>query len=468
MRRPAAPGVAGSPPAGDALRAATRSGTDATAVTAPMPTAHVSRSRSTAPTVRWWTWPIVITALFLVLQPVIGSGWAMFPDSYRYAKQAEIVLGVSPGQANANAVDAYCRTRAAMRTYDGGWVPNGRTPEQVDAAAGVCAETYRGVGDITTVDPRYQSIFTSRPGYPLLAAPFVGVLGIADGMRLLGFAIACAGGLLTYAALRIAGLRGVAAAAGQAGFLISPLGWWALQALGEGLVTVTILAALVGILATRRGGLRGGLIVLIASWLALAFTRFSSLVLVGAALAVACVIVALTVDRDRARARRHLLIAAAVSAGATAVTTVAIPILGLPGAAVTLQDTFTRHFADPLVPDPWRRLADLNVDFWPRWLVTPSVSTALLACALAGVVALALWRRDLLWFALGLAAAGFAQVAAHPLLGEASRLGMLMWMPAILGLAVAVDVAVRRAHHGMTPSSAGLRDRDAQAAGHHR
>jgi hypothetical protein len=45
---------------------------------------------------------------------------------------------------------------------------------------------------------------------------------------------------------------------------------------------------------------------------------------------------------------------------------------------------------------------------------------------------------------------------------------MLMWMPAILWLAVAVDVAVRRAHHGMTPSSAGLRDRDAQAAGHHR
>ena len=65
--------------------------------TAPPTAAPVTTARpSSHPAVRWWTWPIVVTALFLVLQPVIGSGWAMFPDSYRYAKQAEIVLGGYP------------------------------------------------------------------------------------------------------------------------------------------------------------------------------------------------------------------------------------------------------------------------------------------------------------------------------------------------------------------------------------
>ena len=31
-------------------------------------------------------------------EPVIGSGWAMFPDSYRYAKQAEIEKQLAQAQ----------------------------------------------------------------------------------------------------------------------------------------------------------------------------------------------------------------------------------------------------------------------------------------------------------------------------------------------------------------------------------
>ena len=60
------------------------------------------------PVLRWWTWPVVITALFLLLQPVIGSGWAMYPDSHRYAKHVETILGATLAEAHTAAPDACC------------------------------------------------------------------------------------------------------------------------------------------------------------------------------------------------------------------------------------------------------------------------------------------------------------------------------------------------------------------------
>ncbi|MGW3656851.1 hypothetical protein ACWD6R_14665 [Streptomyces sp. NPDC005151] len=41
--------------------------------------------------------------------------------------------------------------------------------------------------------------------------------------------------------LRSAGLGRVPAVVGQIAFLVSPLGWWSLQALSEGLVTICAL-----------------------------------------------------------------------------------------------------------------------------------------------------------------------------------------------------------------------------------
>lgn len=453
----AAPGSTTDPATNTPLRDAAPSPGTATAATPDVASAAGAAtvpSSSRHPVLRWWTWPLLVTALFLVLQSVIGSGWGMFPDSYRYAKQAEIVLGTSPAQAHTDALDAFCRTRAAMRTYDGGrWMRNDRTSAQIDAAAATCVAGYAGRGDLTTTDPRYQQIFTTRPGYPLLAAPFVAAFGIADGMRVLGFVIACAGGLLTYTALRLWGVRATAAAAGQAAYLVSPLGWWALQALGEGLVSVCILGAVAGIAAIRRGRPRGGLVAMAASWCALGLVRYSTLLLAAAALAVACLAVALFTDRgDRAR-RRAMLAAAALSGAATAATMIAMPVFGLPGSDVTLQDTFTRHFADPLVPDPWRRLAALNYHFWPDWITTPSSSWLLLGLAAAGAAVLIARSRDLAWVAGALFAVGVAHVAAHPLPGEADRLGLLMWMPAVLGLAVGLHAVGRGWRVSMTPPS---------------
>lgn len=409
-----------------------------------------TRGKASHPLLRWWSWPILATIVFLLVQPLISSGWALFSDSYRYAKQAELYLGETPEQAHELALDAYCENKTWYRTWDGkasrtwtGWVKIDDTPEQHAARVTQCFDTYgpRG-GDITTTDPRYQSIFTSRPGYPLLAAPFVAGFGIVDGMRILGLIIACGGGVAVYALLRAARLRPAAAALGQAVYLLSPMGWWALQALGEGLVGVIIIGALGGILLLRSGRARSGIVLTAVSYAALMAVRFSSVLIVGLALTLACVLTAWWVDRERPEVRRRTLVGALISVIAVAVTMAAMPILGLPGAGVTLQDTFTRHFADPLVPNPWYRLAAANYHFWPQWLTTPSASWLLIAFLLAGVAALARWRRDLLWFALGLAGAGWAHVAAHPLAQEAQRLGLLMWMPAVIGLAVAVHVVI--------------------------
>lgn len=412
------------------------------------------------PLLRWWSWPILATVVFLLVQPLISSGWALFSDSYRYAKQAELFLGATPEQAHELALDAYCENKTWYRTWDGkasrtwtGWVAIDDTPEQHAARVAQCHETYgpRG-GDLTTTDPRYQSIFTSRPGYPLLATPFVAGFGIVDGMRLLGLVIACGGGIAVYALLRAARLRPAAAVLGQGIYLLSPMGWWALQALGEGLVNVIVIGALGGILLLRSGRVRAGTALVIGCYAALMAVRFSSVLLVGLALALACALTAWWVDRQRPEVRKRSLIGALISVIAVAVTMVAMPVLGLPGAEVTLQDTFTRHFADPLVPNPWYRLAAANYHFWPQWLATPSASWLLLACSLAGAMALVGFRRDLVWFALGLAGAGWAHVAAHPLAQEAQRLGLLMWMPAVIGLAVATHVVI-----------GGLRQRTAKA-----
>lgn len=403
------------------------------------------------PALRWWTWPVVITALFLLLQPVIGSGWAMYPDSYRYAKQVETYLGATPEQAHAAALDAYCDTTTSQRTRIGRWVPLVESASAHAKRAASCVARYADKGDLTTTDPRYQQIFTTRPGYPLLATPFVAAFGIADGMRLLGYVIACGGGLLAYAALRLWRVRATAAAVGQAIYLLSPLGWWSLQALGEGLVSVCILAAVAGVAAIRRGRVRGGLVAIAASWLALGLVRYSTLLMAAAALAVACLVIALTVDRAHTR-RAPLLAAAALGGGATVATLIAMPVFGLPGSDVTLQDTFTRHFTDSLVPDPWYRLAALNYHFWPGWIATPS-SWLLLALAGVGMASLIVWRRDLAWLAAALFAVGAAQVAAHPLPSEADRLGILMWMPAVFGLAVGLHAVTGRWQVHMTLSS---------------
>lgn len=270
----------------------------------------------------------------------------------------------------------------------------------------------------------------------MLAAPFIAAFGVADGMRVLGLMMAAAGALLCRWVLRIAGLGVIAAAAGQIAYLLTPLGWWALQALGEGLVSVCVLGAVAGVLLLRR--LRGpaGAALLIGSLAALGFTRYSTLLIAATALALVC---GLLLAIDAANRHRWAVTAIVVNGAAAVVTAAVIPLFGLPSATTTLQDTFTNHFAEPSVAHPWQDLVVLNRRFWSAWIGQQWAAPVFLMLVIGGLVALLLWRRELFWLALALFGVGVAQIVAHPLAQEAARLGIFMWMPVVFGVAALVD-----------------------------
>jgi hypothetical protein len=125
--------------------------------------------------------------------------------------------------------------------------------------------------------------------------------------------------------------------------------------------------------------------------------------------------------------------------------------LALPSATTTLQDTFTKHFTRPDVPDPWQRLANLDARYWAHWIGAQASLPTFLVPTVVAAWALYRYRPDLGWFALATALTGTLQVAAHPLAQEADRLGVLMWVPAILGLPLLVARAQR---HGTTTAHA--------------
>jgi hypothetical protein len=129
----------------------------------------------------------------------------------------------------------------------------------------------------------------------------------------------------------------------------------------------------------------------------------------------------------------------------------------------SLQDTFTRHFHRPPVPDPWQRLARLNLHYWEQrgsatrphipscrscrscrpWRAGPCCGPA----APSPPSALA-------------AAVGLLTAAAHPLVEQGDRLWILLWVPVALGVPFAVDllrsaVAARRPTAAADEAAAG-------------
>jgi hypothetical protein len=399
---------------------------------------------------RAWLLGLLVTAGYVALQLTASAQWSMYPDSYRYARAAEQFAGVSREQAHLDALAAFCTTRAdaARDTTRLAPVPPTALPPGTMTAE-QCEARWALARDITTDDPRYQAIFSSRPGYPLLAAPFVSALGVADGMRVLGLVTAAGGALMVVGLLRSAGLPPMAAVSGQLVFLATPLARWSLQALSEGLVTVCVLGTVWGaVLLSRRRPVAGASL-LVASVAVCAVTRYSTALVLAAFTAVAAAAVWLGVQEARHR-WTGVLAGLAVFGGA--VTATVMSALALPSATTTLQDTFTLHFAQPLVPDPWHQLAELDGRFWAHWIGVQATLPTFLVPTLLAAWALYRYGRGLGWFALAAALTGAVQVAAHPLAQEAERLGVLMWVPVVLGLPLYVARTGRRAEQ---PSPAG-------------
>ncbi|GAA1354355.1 hypothetical protein [Streptomyces beijiangensis] len=385
---------------------------------------------------RTWLLPLLVCGVYVLLQLAAGPSWTLFPDSYRYARAAEQYLGASRSEAHHTALEAFCTSRSTAAAESKALDP---LPEPAAADAASCLKRWADAPDITTDDARYQSVFSSRPGYPLLAAPFVGLFGVLTGMRVLGLLMALAGSLVVAGILRSAGLSPPAAAVGQTVFLICPLGWWSTQALGEGLVTVCVLGAVWGGLLMTRGRPLSGSLLFTGALAACTVTRYSTALVLAALIAAAALL-----TWCFRRSRGVLLLGATAAACAAAIALV-MKLLALPSSEVTLQDTFTRHFRSPEVPDPWARLVDLDLHFWRHWLSEQTAMPFFLV-----LTALALWMLLRYGGVLGplacaVALVGAVQVAAHPLVQEADRLGVLMWVPVTLGIAL------------LTPSLPGFR-----------
>ncbi|MGA5703803.1 hypothetical protein [Peterkaempfera bronchialis] len=384
--------------------------------------------------------PLLVALVFAALQVVAHPNWTLANDSYRYARQSLEILGASPAEARQQAVRAYCADRAAQRKRSRALdpVPAGSHAGR-NTGLRTCLRT--NAGGLAPTDPRYERIFETRPGYPLLISPAVALIGVARGMWLTGLLLAIGASLLVVAVLRQVGGSPTAAVAGQLLFLSSRLGWWTAQPLAEGAVTVGVLAALLGAWWLLHGRRPAGAGLLLAALGATALVKYSAALTLACALALAaaCLLFARP-GRPPAAARTGAVPLAALAGASAALIAVGASALRLPDAAESLQDTFSRNFHRALVTDPWQRLLGLDVHYWAQWLRDQAAQPLLpvLLC-LAGW---ALLRRCRVLGVLAAAAAavGVATAAAHPLVSQQDRLWALLWVPVVLGVPLAVDL----------------------------
>ncbi|MEU6342350.1 hypothetical protein ABZ883_15585 [Streptomyces sp. NPDC046977] len=385
--------------------------------------------------------PLVVAVLFSLLQAAGYSGVSFSNDSYRYARSALHLLGDSRADAQAEALKAYCAntTNRAQRLDDvnpARYTLPPRQPQQYRT----CLTRY--AQGLEPAAPEYDRIFDTRPGYPLVVAPAVAVLGVMPGMWLTDLAITLAGSFLVLFLLRAIGASRAAALAGQILYLACPIAYWSMRPLSEGLVNDCALAAVLAAWWLVKGRTGAGAAVLLGSFALLSLVKYSTALLLGAGF-VAAAIAMFVFSRVRGRG---VLLLAGLSFAVTAANAVVIRLWSLPSTGETLQDTFTDHFLLPAVPDPWAQLLDLNMRYWPHWVVTQALDPLFLACT--ALAAWALIRRGtpvITWLCLVLLVTGLGAAVAHPVADQTERLWLLAWIPPVIGLVLWLDLLRRPA-----------------------
>ncbi|GAB2741465.1 hypothetical protein [Streptomyces bullii] len=379
--------------------------------------------------------PALVAVAFVLLH-VFGYPATRFSnDSYRYAREAYEFLGDSPRQATRKAVAAYCEDTARL-------VHRNRMLEQLKFRepgreaeyAADCEKKY--AQGLVPTDPRYEKIFDTRPGYPLMAAPFVALLGAKAGLTLVALAFTTLAGYLVYRLLRALRAPPPAAVLGQVLCYVTPLAYWGGRPLTEGpTIALTTALLLASVWLLQRRVQPGAALFVLAFALGLA-VKYSSFLMTAPFLAAAAGACLLFVRRTRHRGTGWL---AGLSAGGTLGALVLSRVLGLPGMADSLQDTFTLHWTRPEIADPWGALVQLNQNYWWQWFQREALGPLLLF--LLGVGVWGVWKRSvpvaLCVIAMGLV--GFGTTVAHPLEMEQDRLYVLVWLIPVIGLPLALE-----------------------------
>jgi hypothetical protein len=373
---------------------------------------------------------LLIAAVFTVIQAVDYRQDVPSNDTYQYAKQTLRILGDSPQQAVHEAVVMYCQdsgnAASTADTLDSAASSGGAS---YTSAYDACLHTYRD--GLTPSSPRYLAIFTSRPGYPLLAAPMAAVFGLRFGLWAAAMLCTLLASALVILLLRAAGCAGPIALAGQGLYLAAPTGYWGSRMLTDGPSLAATLLTLVGAWWLVQHRTKAGLWLLGAGLVTGFVVRYSSEQMVALVLALAALVCLGWVPG--ARHRDLKLLAAAAGAG-FAISELVSTLLGWPGVSESLQDTFTKHFIRPDVSDPVGRLIRLDLHFWGYFPV--SEPTALLLAAGLAALAALLIRRNRAYgiLVVAIAATGVAAVAAHPIASQSDRLMAPVWLLLVLGL----------------------------------
>lgn len=382
--------------------------------------------------VRRWL-PLLIALAWIglwavMLRPAVSPA----NDGYRYARASLMLLGESPADAQREALEAFCGEQARWDARRAAVNPaTMNNPPRIAHRIRACIARYPD--GLTPNTPRYEAIFADRIGYPLLAAPLVALLGVNLGLAVTSVLCTAVGGLLIFRLLREAGVPPHLAVVGQVAYYGSPIGWWGSYPLTEGPVMSLTVAALLGSWWLLRQRTAAGAALLIGALAAGTAIRYSTFLLVAAALAGAGLLILATIRRAR-HAGTWLL--AAVSGLAAVGILATAKLLGLSGAGETLQDKWTNHFTRPDVADPWHRLLDLNINFWPYWLQQELRAPWLLAGLAVGAWALLRRDRPLAWITLALAGTGLATQIAHPVVSQGDRLYIAMWLVPVVGIPV--------------------------------
>ncbi|MEU8466924.1 hypothetical protein AB0F30_03160 [Streptomyces sp. NPDC029006] len=403
-------------------------------------TAHLARLRAL---------PLLAAVVFLVLHVFAYPATRFSNDSYRYAREAYRFLGDSPRQARQKAVAAYCADTARLvhrnRLLD---QRKFRGPGREAAYRHTCGTKYRD--GLTPTSAKYERIFRTRPGYPLMAAPFVALLGAKAGLTAVALAFTTAAGWLVYLLLRALRSPPPAAVLGQVLYYVTPLARWGGRPLSEGPVIAMMTALLLAAVWLLRGRVTRGAVLFAGAFALGSAVKYSSFLIVGPFLAAAACTVLVLVRR--ARHRGTWVLAGLSTAGTVALLFVS-RAFGLPGMTDSLQDMFTLHWTYPEVAGPWRSLLRLNVSYWWQWLQQEALAPLLLTLVAAG--AWGLWKRSvpvaLCVLATGLT--GFATMAAHPLAVEQDRLYVQVWLIPVIGLPLALERLWRRG--GTAPTAPG-------------
>lgn len=391
-----------------------------------------------------WKWPCGVTLAFLFVQILLAPSSPLFPDSNQYAITAYRYLGDDERTAVAKAVRQWCADQAKHQAQanDARMVPDrGLDPSQAERG---CVADNAGNVEFTG-QSRYQQIFAPRIGYPLAVAALTPLTGMRIALWAVPVGCTLLAGLLLWYLLIVAGLRPSVAVIGQALLYLLPTGTWGVLSLSEGPTLLGVVATILGAVLLSIGRRGSGIATLLAGLVVTGLVKYSTALPLAAAL----VLVALVGWWLRAGDRRGLLLLGAIGAVAAGVVELVSTRLGLPGMSESLQDSFTDHFHQPDVPDPWPRLVEVNSRYWLHWLTFTPMNVTLLAGSVVG--GWAMWRRDrfvaLLVLACG--ALGFALTAVHPEVFQGDRLYVLAWLVPVAGLPMAVQ-RLLDSHRGRT------------------